>query len=430
MPKSRPSDPQGSTKETDTKQSLPAPAVSSGKKQTPDLETIRPSEYMRARHPDLFSDTTVVETARLDRAVFDHYLNSLTSRKQEQEFEHFGRKLAEKEICPNLVPQTGPTGGGDSKVDLETYPVSEEVAERWYEGLSTDAARQRWAFAISAKQAWRGKCQADIKKIADTKRGYVRAFFVTNQYVKDKDRGDVQDELKQLYGFDVTILDRTWILEKVFGNRREQLAIDTLGLEQPLSRNNRKGPRDTKREIELEELEAQLNDSERYQGIEYQLVEDALDAALLARGLEKPRVEVDGRFERATRLAERYGTRQQQLRVSYNQAWTVFWWYEDYQTFIKIYSDVELLAKGSSQALDVERLGNIWKLLQAAVQNQAIDAKAAQLKKRRTTLGAELQRLEQDKTRPNTALQAKYQRLIVELVESRGDQKKIKAALR
>ena len=64
----------------------------------------------------------------MDRAAFDYFLESLTSRKQELDFERFARKLAEEEICPNLIPQTGPSGGGDSKVDSETYPVSEEVA--------------------------------------------------------------------------------------------------------------------------------------------------------------------------------------------------------------------------------------------------------------------------------------------------------------
>lgn len=35
-------------------------------------------------------------------------------------------------ICPNLLPQTDPTGGGDSKVDSETYPVSSEISDKWY----------------------------------------------------------------------------------------------------------------------------------------------------------------------------------------------------------------------------------------------------------------------------------------------------------
>ena len=115
-----------------------------------------PRELMRARHPDLFSDTRVNEAPQLAEAVFEYHLETLTSRKQEYEFEHFCRKLAEKEICPNLRVQTGPTGGGDSKVDTETYPVAKEIAERWWIG-SPSAGTERWAFAFSAKKAWKPK---------------------------------------------------------------------------------------------------------------------------------------------------------------------------------------------------------------------------------------------------------------------------------
>lgn len=96
-----------------------------------------PKELMRQLHPDLFSDSRVDDIVRLPKAVFEYHLDTLTSRKQEYEFEHFCRKLAEKEVCPNLRPQTGPTGGGDSKVDTETYPVAEEIAERWWVGSAS-----------------------------------------------------------------------------------------------------------------------------------------------------------------------------------------------------------------------------------------------------------------------------------------------------
>ena len=126
-------------------------------------ELLSPSDLMRARHPDLFSDTTVEEVERLPKPVFEYHLDSLTSRKQEYEFEYFCRKLAEKEICPNLRPQTGPTGGGDSKVDTETYPVAEEIALRWWSG-SPAAGAERWAFAFSAKKAWKAKIVSDLNK--------------------------------------------------------------------------------------------------------------------------------------------------------------------------------------------------------------------------------------------------------------------------
>lgn len=119
---------------------------------------------MRARHPDLFSDTRADHVPQLAKAVFEYHLDTLTSRKQEYEFEHFCRKLAEKEVCPNLRVQTGPTGGGDSKVDTETYPVAAEIAERWWVG-ETSAGAERWAFAFSAKKAWKPKLKADVDNI-------------------------------------------------------------------------------------------------------------------------------------------------------------------------------------------------------------------------------------------------------------------------
>jgi len=132
----------------------------------PSSEGFRPSDFMRARRPKLFSDSKISRELKLPPAVLDHYLDSLTSRKQEGDFEYFCRRLAQEEICQNLLPQTGPTGGGDSKVDTETYPVADEIAMRWYEGLATVGRSQdRWAFAFSAKKTWRSKVESDVHKI-------------------------------------------------------------------------------------------------------------------------------------------------------------------------------------------------------------------------------------------------------------------------
>jgi hypothetical protein len=344
-------------------------------------------------------------------------------------FERFAHKLAEKEICPNLVPQTGPTGGGDSKVDAVTYPVSEEIAALWYEGNSGQSAKEPWAFAFSTKKAWKAKVKADVAGIASTQRGYTRVYFITSRYVRDKERAEVQDELHTRHGFDVQILDRTWIVEKVFTNRRENLAIDTLGLERPLAPKVQKGPRDTRREAELDELERHISDPARYVGLEYQLVEDCLEASLLARGLERPRIEIDGRFDRAARIAERHGTSQQQLRVAYNRAWTVYWWYEDYATFVANYNDVEKLAKGSAQASDIELFKNLWQLLYVAVTREHLTADGAKLSERTATLRQELQRLRQDKTRPNTALQARVEEVFMDMVLAHGNKDQLNAVL-
>ena len=281
----------------------------------PQENGVRPSEFMRARRPHLFSDTQVIEQPYLDRTTFEYHLETLTNRKQEYDFEHFARRLAEKEICPNLMPQTGPTGGGDSKTDTETYPVASEIAQLWYEGHPTSqtASRERWAFAFSTKKSWRPKIRSDIKNIAATGRGYTVAYSITSQYVKDKDRANLEDELSEANGLTVRILDRSWIIDRVFKNDHKSLAIETLRLNIPLVPKQTRGPHDTERQSELEELEAQIKNPNRYAGLGYQLVEDCLKTAILARSLELPRTDVDGRFERAIRLASDRGTIQQHI---------------------------------------------------------------------------------------------------------------------
>ena len=117
------------------------------------IKDFTPSQFMRSRRPYLFSDSEISEQAILDPSTLEYHLETLTNRKQELDFEHFARKLAEKEICPNILPQTGPTGGGDSKVDSESYPVSPEISDRWYysDSKGSGAATERWAFAFSTK---------------------------------------------------------------------------------------------------------------------------------------------------------------------------------------------------------------------------------------------------------------------------------------
>jgi hypothetical protein len=121
-------------------------------------------------------------------------------------------------------------GGGDSKVDSETYPVADQISLGWYIGIGREAASERWAFAFSAKKKWQEKVRSDVAKIVTTGRGYQKIFFVSNQFIRAKARAKVEDNLRTKHGLDVRILDRTWILDKVFGNGHEALAIEEPGL--------------------------------------------------------------------------------------------------------------------------------------------------------------------------------------------------------
>lgn len=370
-------------------------------------ERLSPRELMRARHPDLFSDTSTVAVPAIPKAVFEYHLETLTSRKQEYEFEHFCRKLAERELCPNLRVQTGPTGGGDSKVDSETYPVATEIAERWWFGEPSGGS-ERWAFAFSAKKTWKTKVRADVKNILTTGRDYKRIYFFTNQFARDKERAKLEDDLSKSAGVPVHIVDRSWLVERVYESDHLELAIATLCIvDASESTDQRSGPLDTERLAELELLDKDISDQSRYEGARYQLVEDCLQGALLARGLGRSRHEVDGRFSQAKRLAKGVGISQQLMRVAYNQAWTAHWWHEDYEAFSTFYSEVEEHLCGSSDADDVSRLLNLWQLLVTAESRGLIKRELAQCETRRETLLSMLQGIAGDTSRPNNALQAR-----------------------
>ena len=151
---------------------------------------------------------------------------------------------------------------------------------------------ERWAFAFSAKKDWKPKLRSDIKKIAETSRSYDVVYFITNQFAADKDKAKLQDDLSKQYSFRVQILDRSWIVAKVYANGHLAMAIDTLAIEGAQSEIIQKfGPNDAARLAELAELDKQIADPNRYVDTRFQLASDCYRSAILARGLERPRAE-------------------------------------------------------------------------------------------------------------------------------------------
>lgn len=106
----------------------------------------------------------------------DFSISRLSEQNMHFDFEEFARKLLEREVCPNLIEETGPAGGGNGKVDTENYPVSFDKQIFWWYG--TNFNNEKWAFAFSLKKDWKSKCNSDIKKIIDTNRGYTKIFLL------------------------------------------------------------------------------------------------------------------------------------------------------------------------------------------------------------------------------------------------------------
>jgi hypothetical protein len=377
-----------------------------------------PVTFMRSRHPDLYSDSETVSIPQLTEDILEYRLQTLTNRNQETEFAYFARRLAQKEICPNLRPQTGPVGGGDSKVDSETIPVSADVADVWV-GTDPAAATERWAFAFSAKEDWKTKVAQDVEKIAGTNRGYTRIYFITNQFARDRSRAESEDTLTKKFGIPVVILDRTWITKAVLENGREELAIEALHIDfLKVLTERRVGPADRERQQELNELEKAILDPELYAGAQYQLFEDCLRAALLARGLGRPRAEMDGLFIRAQRIAEKSDDGRLRLRVAYNYAWTIIFWFDDYNQLNQIYEAVEPLALKSNHSEEVERAVNLWMVLSTQVDRGVLTKEGAKLDERKAAIVARLEELAAEDSRPNNALQARTYLGLLDLREA------------
>ena len=70
-----------------------------------------PSEFYRIRRPYNFSDSQTIREVELPKEILAFELEKITTNQKENDFETLCRKLAEKLIAPNLIPQVGPTGG-------------------------------------------------------------------------------------------------------------------------------------------------------------------------------------------------------------------------------------------------------------------------------------------------------------------------------
>jgi hypothetical protein len=380
---------------------------------------LKPSDFMRARRPELFSDTVSFVDNSLSRNQFEFHLDTLTQRKEETRFEHFCRKLAEIELCPNLLPQTGPTGGGDSKVDSETYPVANSISERWYIGDPERASKERWAFAFSAKKQWKRKVQDDVKKIVETGRNYALIFFISNQSISDRNRAKTEDELTRQFKVELRILDRAWIIEKVMNNKRWNIVFHTLDIEASHpERKNHLGFQDAHRLHELEDLDKQIENTDRYQNNDYQLAEDCLQTALLARGLSRPRTEVDGRFDRAERIARKRGDNRQLFNILYNRAWTAYWWFDDFDELQEIYPSAENLILDVEWGWDLEKLVNLWSVSNTCIAIESLDKYAITWAEHSTKLRKALQLHTNKSDKPSSALWSRTQLVLMDFSDA------------
>lgn len=316
-------------------------------------------KFLKDRRPEEFSSSIVVESGTLDRVQLEHYLATLNIRSQELEFETFAKKLCEKIICPNLLEQTGPVAGGDGKTDTQTFPVSSQNQLLWYEGVNEGAHNERWAFAVSTQKDWKSKCKKDVKKIVETDRGYLKIFCITNQSIKADQRSKLEDELNKQYSIDIRILDLSWILDQIYKHQLEFLAIDTLSIPTSYKREIELSADDYHKQKELDRLNKLIKETVDPSKISLEQVDYFLEVAILSKELELAIIDTQGLFDRAIRIAKKFGTSHQLLEAHYQYAWAGHWWFEDYSIFE---NNLELTCKsldGNTNSENWEKLVNL-----------------------------------------------------------------------
>ncbi|MBN1639462.1 MAG: hypothetical protein JW866_10870 [Ignavibacteriales bacterium] len=379
-----------------------------------------PSEFYRIRRPYNFSDSQTIREVQLPKEVLAFELEKITTNQKENDFETLCRKLAEKLIAPNLIPQVGPTGGGDGKTDTETYPVSDSISQRWFIPENGWDKDEKWAFAISAKKTWKSKAKSDIKKIIETERDYTKIYFMTNQCPSSKKKKDAQDEFKKEFSIDVVILDGLWIIEKVYSNNLINLVINSLNMSQNfLTEKKVLGKNDADRIKRLDELEEQINTPNRYFELDFQLIEDCLEAAILTRMIEKPRDEVEGKFDRVRRFCEKMNFNKQWIRYHYQRAWTYLNWYDDYELFIEQYLKLKSYISSDSSISEVELYFNLFNLLRGITSQVNLSDFNIELSKEESDIILILKAFESNKERPCSLLIAKTQLNLIQLINQK-----------
>lgn len=383
---------------------------------------VTPKDFMRHRKPEKFSDSKVLKDSKLDRTSLEIYFLSLTSRQQEYQFESFARKLCQLEICPGLKPITGPIGGGDGKVDSETIPKSKEIELLYSIGIEKNT-NEKWAFAFSAKKRWTQKVTSDVKKIAETKRGYKKIFFVTSQYARAGTRSKKEVELSKKYNVEVIVFDLTWILDRVLEHKREKLVVEEFNMADEVGEKVEIGPLDFQKQKYFQELTEFIEEDVSNKNITLKTVDNVLDQAILTAELEKPKSEVVGNFDKAISFARNYGTDEQLFTAIYQKAWTSFFWLEDFNVFLDLYPEVEKLALKSNNIFQTERLRNLWSLLFPLHHNYKLITKK-DLDTSTDTLKTKLNQFKNSKSFISASVHAKEMLLLMDLMLNMDNQKK------
>ncbi len=154
--------------------------------------------------------------------IIRYYIETLNRENGSSVFEKLASSLAEKEICSNILPSTGPYGGGDKGTDARTYTTyltESSKIFKLYQSSKATPTKKKIIFAFSIEKGWKAKFSKDAEKIiVKYKLQPDKICFITNQFIKSLKREKAIEELIKKYSkVDFEIFDGEWITKKLTG---------------------------------------------------------------------------------------------------------------------------------------------------------------------------------------------------------------------
>jgi hypothetical protein len=141
-------------------------------------------------------------------------LENLSERNGQHEFEHLCRHFARHRICFNILPATGPVGGGgDQGRDFETFRT-------FIYGLGNDkfAAQgdhKRLAFACSLQKQVEKKIRSDVKTVMDGMQRPDMIYFFSSRSVTVAARHKLQSWAQKAHNVELEIVDGEALAEQL-----------------------------------------------------------------------------------------------------------------------------------------------------------------------------------------------------------------------
>ena len=260
-------------------------------------------------------------------------------------------------------------------MDAETYEVTTDISDKWYVANGGASEKEKWAFAISCKKQWKPKITTDIEKVVNTNRGYTRVLFFSNQFIKSSTRVDIEKDLSNKFNIEVSIFDALWCTNAVFYHGCKDIALDCLNFSDEYKKKREIiGEIDKYRLDRLDEIENSIL-LRQINGVDTGYIDELQEACILSRGLERPRIETEGRFSRALRECEYHGSTQQKFNIIYDHAWTSFFWFEDIDAVHKDLLKLKGFINDNCSVIRIEKMTNILTNLINAERAGLIDSK-------------------------------------------------------